>query len=391
MKLVAIVGGVRTPHGSFRGKLARLSAVELGTVAVRGLLPTVPYDPQKIDDIIMGCVLPAGLGQAPARQVGVRSGLSEFAHAVTVNKVCGSGMQALVYGMQAIQLGQAKAVVAGGMESMSNAPLLIRRPGKGQDPTLDHHTDHMLLDGLQDAYQKNIPMGFLAEQLAEKYNFSRNDQDVFAATSLKRARESLKSRHFQQEMVPIVIQTPEGVTEIHDDENLGRVTPEKIAQLKPVFKENGTITAATASGIADGAAALFLMDVEEANAKKIEIRATIRGWTAYSGAPEWFTLAPVHATKKLLKHLNWAVGDVDLWEVNEAFAVVPLAFMRDLGISQDRVNIQGGSCAIGHPIGASGARIVVTLLNALERMDKKRGIATICIGGGEALALAIER
>ena len=391
MNDVVIVGATRTPHGLFGGKLSRLSAPELGAIAVRGLLPTVGYDPQKIDTLIMGCVLQAGLGQAPARQVIFKSGLSPHVNAYAVNKVCGSGLQSIISGFMEITLGYSTALIAGGMESMSRAPYLIERSKKGEAPKTEPFGDHLFLDGLEDAYQKKTPMGIFAEEAAKKYGFTREEQDDFSITSLERAQEAVKSRYFETEIVPIVIQEPSGTLDIHDDENLGRATAEKIKQLRPAFLENGTITAASASGIADGASALMMMSSREAKKNKIEERAQIKGVAMHSHDPKWFTLAPIEATKKLLASLHWTVNDVDIFEVNEAFAVVPMAFMKELGISHKKVNVHGGACAIGHPIGSSGCRIVVSLLNVLERLNKRRGIATVCIGGGEALAIALER
>ena len=386
-----IVGATRTPHGLYHGKLARLSAPELGSVSVRALLSVVPYAPEKINSLIMGSVLQAGQGQSPARQVALKSNLPESIHTFTVNKVCGSGMQAIVSGMQEIQTGASKAVIAGGMESMSRAPLLIKKASKKDDISEEALGDHMMLDGLEDAYQKNTPMGVFAEETAAKYQFTREAQDKFATESLEKALKAYKDRAFEPEVVPIVIQTPNGQAEVHEDENLGRATPEKIKQLKPVFSPEGTITAATASGIADGASAVFLMQKEEAEKNDVEIRAIIIATASHGHAPNEFTTAPIHATEKVLKRAGWSIDDVDLFEVNEAFAVVPMAFMKELSVKREKINVHGGACAIGHPIGSSGARVVVTLLNALERYDKKRGIATVCIGGGESLAIAIER
>jgi acetyl-CoA C-acetyltransferase len=387
---IVIVGAVRTPIGIFRGKLSRISAPELGVVAVKGLLGTVKIDPASVDDIIMGCVLSAGLGQAPARQVVLKAGLSSHISAVTVNKVCGSAMQAILMGMGQLETEMSDIVIAGGMESMSNAPLLLRRPKKGQDPEKEPFADHMFLDGLEDAYERKTSMGVFAEAAAKKYSFSKEDQDQFSIQSLDRAQKATEKRYFDGEMVPIIIQGSEGTLELHADENLGRATAEKISHLKPVFLEEGTITAATASGIADGAAAVLMMREKTARHKNLEIRARIIAMASHAHESKWFTLAPVQAIQKVLEKAGWVVEDVDLFEINEAFAVVPMAASKELNIPMEKINIHGGACAMGHPIGASGARIVVTLINALERVGKKKGVASICIGGGEALAIAIE-
>lgn len=388
---IVIVGAVRTPIGIFNGKLSRLSAPELGAVAIRGLLGMAQVAPEDIKGVIMGCVLPAGVGQAPARQAAIKAGLPVSVQALTLNKVCGSGMETIGIGMLALEAGVGDFIIAGGMESMSNAPLLVRRPKKGQEAETEPFGDHLFLDGLEDAYQANTPMGVFAEATAAKYGFGREEQDQFAINSLLKAQKATEERAFEMEIVPIMVQTLQESFEVDSDENLGRATVEKIQKLKPVFLEEGTITAASASGIADGAAAVLLTRAGIAKQQQLPIRARIVGMAAHSQEPAWFTLAPIEAIQKVLDQTGWSVGEVDLFEINEAFAVVPMAAMRDLGISPEQLNVHGGACAMGHPIGASGARIVVTLLNAMERLDKKRGIAAICIGGGEALALALER
>lgn len=388
---IVIVGAVRTPIGIFNGKISRLSAPELGAVAIRGLLGMTQVNSAAINGVIMGCVLPAGMGQAPARQAAIKAGLPVSVPALTLNKVCGSGMETIGMGMLALESGIANFIIAGGMESMSNAPLLVRRPKKGQEIEAEPFADHLFLDGLEDAYQANTPMGLFAEATANKYNFSREEQDQFAIHSLLKAQKSTSEGAFESEIVPIMVQTPEESYEIAQDENLGRATVEKIMKLNPVFLENGTITAASASGIADGAAAVLLTRQAIARQQNLPIRAKIVGMAGHSQEPEWFTLAPIQAIQKVLHQTGWSTEEVDLFEINEAFAVVPMAAARELNIPLDKINVQGGACAIGHPIGASGTRIVVTLLNALERSGQKRGIAAICIGGGEALALAIER
>lgn len=388
---IVIVGAVRTPIGIFNGKLSRLSAPELGAVAIRGLLGMTQVAPEEIKGVIMGCVLPAGVGQAPARQAAIKAGLPVSVQALTLNKVCGSGMETIGIGMLALEAAVGDFIIAGGMESMSNAPLLVRRPKKGQEAETEPFADHLFLDGLEDAYQANTPMGLFAEATATKYGFSREAQDQFAINSLLKSQKATEERAFETEIVPIMVQTPHESFEVDSDENLGRATVEKIQKLKPVFLEEGTITAASASGIADGAAAVLLTRAAIATQQQLPIRARIVGMAAHSQEPAWFTLAPIEAIQKVLDQTGWSVDEVDLFEINEAFAVVPMAAMRDLGIPAEKLNVHGGACAMGHPIGASGARIVVTLLNAMERLDKKRGIAAICIGGGEALAIALER
>lgn len=388
---VVIVGAVRTPTGVFNGQLSRLSAPELGAVAIRGLLGMAKVDPSYVQGVLMGCVLSAGLGQAPARQAAIKAGIPLSTPATTVNKVCGSSMEAILMASLTLETKVLHVVVGGGMESMSHAPLLLRRPKKGQDPEKEPFGDHMFLDGLEDAYQKKTPMGIFAEATVKKYGFSRAEQDEFAIQSLLKAQKATKEGYFESEIVPIVIQTPQQTMEVCTDENLGRATVEKIHNLKPVFLPDGTVTAASASGIADGAAAVLMMRAEKASDLGLPIRAHLVGGAVHSQQPEWFTLAPIQAIQKVLDKTGWSVDEVDLFEINEAFAVVPMAAARELKIPLEKINVHGGACAIGHPIGASGARIVVTLLNALERTGGKKGIAAICIGGGEALAIAIQR
>ena len=390
-KSIVIVGAVRTPTGVFNGQLSRLSAPELGAVAIRGLLGMAKADPASVNGVAMGCVLSAGLGQAPARQAAIKAGLPLSIPATTINKVCGSSMEAILIGSLCLETEALDVVVVGGMESMSNAPLLVRRPKKGKEVEKEPFADHMFLDGLEDAYQKKTPMGIFAEATAKRYDFSRDEQDEFAIQSLLKAKKATQERYFESEIVPILIQSGAENSELHTDENLGRATVEKIHNLKPVFLPDGTITAASASGIADGAAALLMMRAEKARDLGLTIRARMVGGAVHSQEPEWFTLAPIQAIQKVLNQTGWSVDEVDLFEINEAFAVVPMAAARELKIPMEKINIHGGACAIGHPIGASGARILVTLLNALERTGGKKGVAAICIGGGEALAIAIER
>jgi len=388
---IVIVEGLRTPIGLFQGDLQRLSAPELGSAAVTSLLSLTGLDPKQVDEVIMGCVLPAGLGQGPARQVVMGSGLSPHTRATLVNKVCGSGMQAVIFGLQQINQGDSEVVLVGGMESMSQAPLLKKRPPKGQEPELTHYADHLFLDGLEDAYNKNSSMGMFAEKTAERYGFTRKQQDDYAILSLTRAQQATEKGYFAPEVVPIIVKTPEGTKEVVEDGGVTRGKVEKIPFLKAAFKEKGTITAASSSGLSDGAAVLLLMKESKAKSLGLKPRAKIVAYAGHAHAPEWFTTAPIEAIKKLFKKTGWTKKDVDLFEINEAFAAVALAAIEDLDLDMDKVNIHGGACALGHPLGASGARIIVTLLNALEQTDKKRGIAAICIGGGEALAMAIER
>ncbi len=386
---IVLVEALRTPLGAFQGSLSRLSAPELGSVSTCGILGMVPGARDLVDGVIMGCVLTAGLGQAPARQVVATSGLPLSTPATTVNKVCGSGMEALSLAHDALRLGRNKAIIAGGMESMSNAPLLVRRPAKGQPPQEGIYADHLFWDALENA-RDHRSMGALAEMLAETYGFTRDQQEEYVRTSLKNALQSSSSGGFAREIVPVLIQTPQGTVEVATDEFASRLKPEKIPFLRPAFKEGGTITAATSSGLSDGAASVLMTTESYAQSQGWKPRAFVRGVAGYALDPEWFTLAPVGAIKALMKQVGWSMNEIDLFEINEAFAVVPMAAMRDLGIPREKLNVQGGACILGHPVGASGARLVVTLLNALEQRQKTKGVAAICIGGGEALALALE-
>ena len=339
----------------------------------------------------MGCVLPAGLGQAPARQAGFHAGLQKETPATTVNKVCGSGMKTVMLGHDVIKAGGPQLVVAGGMESMTNAPYLSRATRGGG--RLGHHQldDHMFFDGLEDAYDKGTLMGSFAEDCAEHYQFSREEQDGYALASLERALNAQKTNAFSGEISPVTITTRKGEIVVAEDEQPANARPEKIPQLKPAFRKDGTVTPANSSSISDGAAALVLANDAAVTAHGMTPRAIIRGHAGHAQEPGWFTTAPVPAARKLLDKVGWSIDDVDLWEVNEAFAVVPMAFMRELGVDHNKLNINGGACALGHPIGASGSRILVTLLNALETHNLKRGVAAICLGGGEGVAVAIER
>ncbi|MDK3019908.1 thiolase family protein [Pseudodonghicola flavimaris] len=389
MKDVLIAGAARTPMGGFQGIYDGVPAAELGGAAIRAALAGAGAD--TVDEVLMGCVLPAGQGQAPARQAGFLGGLGEEVPATTLNKMCGSGMKATMLAFDQIALGHNEVMIAGGMESMSNAPYLLPAMRGGARIGHGKTIDHMFLDGLEDAYDKGRLMGTFAEDCAEAFQFTREAQDDYALKSLSNALEAQKSGAFDGEITPVTVRTRKGevVTEIDEQPQTAR--PEKIPTLKPAFRPGGTVTAANSSSISDGAAALVLASAEAAEARGLTARGRILGHASHAQAPALFPTAPVPAAQKLLARLGWSKDDVDLWEVNEAFAVVPMAFMREMDLPRDRVNVNGGACALGHPIGASGARIIVTLLNALEKRGLKRGVAAICIGGGEGTAIAIER
>lgn len=389
MQNVVISGASRTPMGGFQGDFNDVSAVQLGGSAIRAAMQGAGVS--TVDELIMGNVLPAGQGQAPARQAGFAAGLGEEVPATTVNKMCGSGMKTTMMGFDQIALGGAEIMAVGGMESMSNAPYILPKMRGGARIGHDRVTDHMFLDGLEDAYEPGRLMGSFAEDCAEKYQFTRQAQDEFALASLSNALKAQETGAFDAEISPFEVVSRRTTEIISADEQPGKARPEKIPQLKPAFRKDGTVTPANASSISDGAAALILASQTHAEAHNLPQRACILGHASHAQAPGWFTTAPVPAAQKLLERIGWSVADVDLWEVNEAFAVVPMAFMRDMGVARDRLNIHGGACALGHPIGASGARIIVTLLHALERYDLKRGVAAVCIGGGEGTAIAIER
>ena len=391
MTQTVIIGAARTPMGAFQGELSTLSATELGGFAISAAVKNANISPKVVDELLMGCVLPAGLRQAPARQASIRGGLPDFVPATTINKVCGSGMKTILIGSDQINSDSANFVVVGGMESMSNAPYLSQSSRRGVRIGHASFDDHMFVDGLEDAFQSNKLMGHFAEDCAEKYQFTRKEQDTFAIQSLERARLAQEKKLFVSEIVPVPVSSKHHERLIVDDEQPKSAKPEKIPHLKPAFQDNGSVTAANSSSISDGAAALVLCSEQRAQDMKIPIRAKIVGYSGHAQEANWFTTAPIFAVKKLLSKIGWHQDDVDLWEINEAFAVVPMAFMRDMEIASNRLNIRGGACALGHPIGASGARIVVTLLNALESENLKKGIASICLGGGEALAVAIER
>jgi len=382
---VYIAGAARTPMGGLQGALGTVPAPQLGGVAIAAALAQAGRPPASVDALLMGCVLSAGLGQAPARQAGFAAGLPQDIPATTLNKMCGSGMQAVMMAADSIRAGSAHMVVAGGMESMSLAPYLLPKMRGGARLGHGQVVDSMFLDGLEDAYDKGRLMGTFAEECATAFQFTREDQDAYALASLQRALNAARTGAFAPEIAPVTVAGRGGETVVDTDEQPGNAHPEKIPTLKPAFRKDGTVTAANASSISDGAAALVLTD-DAAGA-----RARIVGYATHAQAPGDFPTAPVPATEKLLEKIGWSKGDVDLWEVNEAFAVVPMAFMARLGIPHERVNVNGGACALGHPIGASGARILVTLLHALEARGLKRGVAAICIGGGEGTAIAIER
>lgn len=388
--VIAIVATKRTPIGQFLGGLSPLSAPHLAAQAIEGMLNTVNIGKEEIDEIILGCVLPAGIGQAPARQAGIFAKIPESVGATTINKVCGSGMKAIMLAHDIIRAGQANIILAGGMESMSNAPYLLTKARTGY--RMGHQTmyDHMILDGLEDAYEKGLSMGVFAEKCAEKYGFTREMQDAFSIHSLERAQKAIKAGQFKAEIIPVKVQLKKETIIVSDDECPLKAQIDKIPLLKPAFKENGSVTAANSSGISDGAAVHLLMTMAEAERRQLKPLAKILAHATHSQEPAWFTIAPVQAIQKVLNQLNWQISDVDLFEINEAFAVVTMAAMKDCDIPADKINIHGGACALGHPIGATGARIVTTLIYALKEKGLKRGIAALCIGGGEATALAIE-
>ena len=390
MEDVVISSAVRTPMGGFQGDLDSFSASELGGKAIQGAMDKAGIT--RVDEVIMGNVLGAGQGQAPARQASFAAGLDESVPATTLNKMCGSGMKAAMIGFDQIKLGQSQTLVVGGMESMSNAPYLLPKMRSGARLGHGKVVDHMFLDGLEDAYEPGRLMGTFAEDCAEKYQFTREAQDEYALNSLENSLSAQKVGAFENEIRAVEVSDRKGTKSlVLFDEQPQNARPDKIPHLKPAFRKNGTVTPANSSSISDGAAALILASKSYSENEGMPIRAQILGHSSYAQAPGLFTTAPVYAVKNLLKSIEWSIEMVDLWEVNEAFAVVPMAFMQELDISRKKLNVHGGACAIGHPIGASGARIMVTLLNALERYDLKRGVAAVCIGGGEGTAIAIER
>ncbi|MDP6952256.1 MAG: acetyl-CoA C-acyltransferase [Alphaproteobacteria bacterium] len=388
---IVIVGMARTPMGSFQGTLAACSAAELGAVAVSGALERAGIAAGDVDEVVMGCVLQAGQGQAPARQASIGAGIPNSTGATTVNKMCGSGMRATMFGHDMLAANTANVVVSGGLESMTNAPYLLPKARGGFRMGHGEVKDHMFLDGLEDAYDKGKLMGVFAENTAEKYQFTREEQDNFAIRSLERGKAANEDGSFAAEMVPVTVKTRKGETVVERDEQPFTADTGKIPNLRPAFKKDGTVTAANSSSISDGASALVMMRRSEAEKRGLTPLATITAHAVNAHEPEWFTTAPVGAITKVLDKAGWAKDEVDLWEINEAFAVVTMAAMKEHGLSADIVNIHGGACAMGHPIGSSGSRILTTLIGAMQKHDLKKGVATLCIGGGEATAMAIER
>jgi acetyl-CoA C-acetyltransferase len=388
---VVIVGSARTPIGGFQGELRDAAAPELGAAAIRAALQRSQVEAETVDEVVFGCVLPAGQGQAPARQAAIGAGLPFSTAASTVNKMCGSGMKAAMIAHDLIAAGSASIAVAGGMESMTNAPYLLDRARGGYRLGHGRVIDHMFLDGLEDAYDRGRLMGTFAEDCAEAYQFTRAAQDTYAIASLTRAQKAIEAGYFDAEITPVTVKAGKGEHTVDRDEQPGKAKLDKIPTLKPAFRDGGTVTAANSSSISDGAAALVLVRRSEAERRGLQPLATITGHATHSQAPNLFATAPIGALGKLADRTGWALKDVDLFEINEAFAVVAMAAMRDLDLPHEKVNVHGGACALGHPIGASGARIIVTLLAALQRYDLKRGMAALCIGGGEATAVAIER
>lgn len=386
---IVIVSAKRSPSGSFMGAFKNISAPDLGGSAIRAALETAGVAPNEVNEVFMGCVLPAGLGQAPSRQALFKAGLDKSTGCTTVNKVCGSGMKSIIMAHDSLCL-HGGIMIAGGMESMSNAPYLLAKAREGYRMGHDKILDHMIMDGLQDAYKGNQSMGVFAENTAEKYGFTRDEQDQYAITSGKRALAAQAAGHFKNEITPIEVMDKKSTVLVSEDESPSKLNFEKLLTLKPAFRENGTVTAGSSSSINDGSAAVTLMRQSEAHKRGLKPLAVVSAHAGFSREPEWFTIAPTGAINKVLEKAGWQKGDVDLFEINEAFAVVPMAVMKDLDLPHEIVNVNGGACALGHPIGASGARIIVTLIHALKQRQLKRGVAAICIGGGEATAVALE-
>jgi acetyl-CoA C-acetyltransferase len=387
---IVITGAVRTPMGGFQGALSAASAVQLGAAAVSAAVARSQLAGDDIDEVLMGCVLPAGQGQAPARQAALGGGLPLATGCTTINKMCGSGMKATMLAHDLLRAGTNRVMLAGGLESMSNAPYLLTRARGGMRMGHGQVYDHMFLDGLEDAYDKGKLMGVFAENTADRYGFTRAQQDEFAITSLRRAQAAIDSGAFVDEITAVQLQTRKGEITVDTDEQPFNANIDKIPELRPAFRADGTVTAANSSSISDGAAALVLMPESEAERRGVRPMAVIRAHATHAQEPAWFTTAPVGAIKKVLEAANWSTDEVNLFEINEAFAVVTMAAMADLGLDHEKVNVNGGACALGHPIGASGARIIVTLIHALQRRGLKKGIAGLCIGGGEATAIALE-
>lgn len=387
---IVIVAAKRTPMGGMLGTLSSLTAPELGAIAHRAVIADANIAPEDIDEVISGCVLQAGIGQAPARQAAIKAGIPHSVGATTINKMCGSGMKAVMLAHDTIKAGSAKIILAGGMESMSNAPYLLAKARDGYRLGHGQLSDHMFVDGLEDAYAHGQLMGCFADTTASHFKFSRKEQDDYAIRSMTRALQAQQDHFFAKEIAPTTIKDKKGDTVISIDESPNTAKLAKIPQLKPAFKTDGTVTAANASSISDGAASLLLMTAAEAKKRGIKPLARIAAQATHAQAPEWFTTAPIEAIRKVATEAKWSLNDVDLFEINEAFAVVAMAAITELGLDDNKVNIHGGACALGHPIGASGARILVTLIHALQRQHKTRGIAALCIGGGEATAIALE-
>lgn len=387
---IVITGYARTPMGGFQGDFADVTAADLGSAAIWAAVERSSLTSNTVENVIMGCVLQAGQGQAPARQASLGAGLPQSAGCSTINKMCGSGMQAMMMAHDSLIAGSFNVIVAGGMESMTNAPYLLPKARSGMRMGHGDVKDHMFLDGLEDAYDKGKLMGVFAEQCASKYTFSREEQDAFAIESVTRAQDAMENGWFEQEITPVTFKTRKGDVTITEDEQPKKAKLDKIPKLRAAFAKDGTITAANASSISDGAAAVVMMKQSEAEKRGVTPIAKIVAHTTHAHEPEWFTTAPVSAMKELFKKTGWQASDVDLFEINEAFAVVTMAAIKELDLPADKVNIHGGACALGHPIGASGARIVCTLISALQQTGGKKGVASLCIGGGEAVALAVE-
>jgi acetyl-CoA C-acetyltransferase len=386
---IVVVGFARTAMGSMQGAFNDVTAPQLGAQAIKGALEDAGVSPTDVSEVLMGCVLPAGVGQAPARQAAIGAGIPFTTPTATINKVCGSGMKTVMLAHDALVTGAAEVVVAGGMESMTNAPYLLSKARSGFRLGHGEIYDHMFLDGLQDAYEGQL-MGCFADNTADKYGFSREEQDNYAVESLRRATAAIENGKFKREITPFTVTSRRGDTVVDTDEQPAKGRPDKIPSLKPAFRKDGTVTAANASSISDGAAALVLMRKSTAEARGLKPMAVIAAQTQHAHEPEWFTTAPVGAMKKVLEKANWSANDVDLFEINEAFAVVTMAAMKELDLPHEKVNVNGGAVALGHPLGASGARILVTLLAALQDRGQKKGVASLCIGGGEATAMAVE-
>ncbi|MFW1810952.1 thiolase family protein [Acinetobacter ursingii] len=389
MTKIVIVAATRTPMGSFQGSLSGLSAPDLGAVAIQAALKQTNIPVDEIDEVIMGCVLPAGVKQGPARQAMRKAGLPDHVGATTINKVCGSGMKAAMQASDAIKADSIKIAVVGGMESMSNAPYLLPKARTGYRMGHGQVMDHMFMDGLEDAYTGRA-MGSFAQDMADQKSYTREQMDEFAIRSLTRAQKAIQEGYFEAEIVPVTVTTRKGDVVVDTDENPGNAKIDKIPTLRPAFAKDGTITAANSSSISDGASALLITSEQEANQRGLKVLAEIKAYTTNSQLPEEFTIAPVGAIEKLLKKVGWSADEVDLWEINEAFAMVTMAAIDAFKLDPEKVNINGGACALGHPLGSSGSRIIVTLIHALKRLGKRKGIAALCIGGGEATAIAIE-